>query len=56
MKLRLTIKQIGRLTLTTFNKLYQHYKDDWDMEMRLTAAHMTYADAFKKSQEAEEWF
>lgn len=55
-KLHLSAKEIGRLTLSTFNKLYAHYKNDWDMEMRLTAAHMTYSEAFNKAQEAEEWF
>ena len=39
-----------------FNKLYGHYKDMWDYEMRLTQANMTHAEAFKKSQEDEEWF
>lgn len=39
-----------------FNKLYSHYKATWDFEMRLTKANMTYADAWEKSQEDEEWF
>ena len=39
-----------------FNKLYGHYKDNWDMEMRLRKANMTYAEAFEKSQADEEWF
>jgi hypothetical protein len=39
-----------------FNKLYGHYKSNWDMEMRLHKANMTYAEAFFKSQQAEEWF
>ena len=38
-----------------FNKLYGHYKDNWDMEMRLYHANMTYQDAFVKSQQDEEW-
>lgn len=38
-----------------FNKLYKHYKDTWDYEMMLTAARMTHVQAFKKSQEDEEW-
>ena len=44
------------MTLTMFNKLYGHYKDMWDMEMRLTQANMTYAEAYAKSQQDEEWF
>ena len=39
-----------------FNKLYGHYKDMWDMEMTLTQAKMTYAEAYIKSQQDEEWF
>ena len=52
----MSFKETGRLTLTMFNKLYGHYKAMWDMEMRLTQANMTYADAFVKSQKDEEWF
>ena len=55
-KLHLTFHETGRLTLKTFNKLYGHYKDDWDMEMQLTSARMTYAQIHRKSQESEEWF
>lgn len=54
-RLGLSFKETGRLTLTMFNKLYGHYKDMWDMEMRLTKANMTYAEAFVKSQRDEEW-
>ena len=38
-----------------FNKLYGHYKDTWDMEMRLTQCNMTHAEAYEKSQRDEEW-
>lgn len=38
-----------------FNKLYGHYKNDWDMEMRLRKRDMTYAELFIKSQQEEEW-
>ena len=55
-KLNLSFRETGRLTLKTFNKLYGHYKDDWDMEMQLTSAKMTYAQVRRKSQESEEWF
>lgn len=55
-KLNLSFKETGRLTLTTFYKLYAHYKDSWDMEMRLTKANMTYSEAYIKSQRDEEWF
>lgn len=39
-----------------FNKLYGHYKDNFDFEMRLKNANKTYAEAFIKSQQDEEWF
>ena len=38
-----------------FNKLYGHYKDNFDMEMRLKNANVTYAEAYIKSMEQEEW-
>ena len=43
------------MTLTLFNKLHKHYKDTFDMEMRLTKAGITYEEAYKKAQEDEEW-
>ena len=52
----LTLKETGRLTYTMFGKLYAHYKDDFDTEMRLKNANMTYAEAFAKAQKDEEWF
>lgn len=55
-KLNLSFKETGRLTLYMFNKLYEHYKDDFDIEMRLKKANMTYSEAFNKAQENEEWF
>lgn len=38
-----------------FNKLYGHYKNTFDFEMRLTKANLTYKEAFVKAQEDEEW-
>lgn len=55
-KLNLTDKEVGRLTITTFNRLYGHYKDDFDLEMMLNKAGMTYFEAYAQSQKAEEWF
>ena len=52
----LTFKETGRMTLTLFNKLYGHYKNNWDLEMRLTQANVTYAEAYVRSQKAQEWF
>ena len=54
-KLNLSFKETGRLTLTMFNKLYGHYKDTFDLEMRLTQANMTYEEAYDKSMKDEEW-
>lgn len=54
-KLNLSFHETGRLTVTMFNKLYGHYKNNWDFEMKLTAAGMTYRAAFLKSQQDEEW-
>lgn len=39
-----------------FNKLYSHYKDNWDLEMKLKNKDMTYREAQIKSQQDEEWF
>lgn len=55
-KLHLTYRQVGRLTLTTFNKLYQHYKDDFDLEMLLKKTNTTYKDLYSKKEQEQEWF
>ena len=44
------------MTLTMFNKLYEHYKNDFDLELRLKNANMTYKEAFEQQQKDEEWF
>ena len=44
------------MTLATFFKFYKHYKDTFDIEMRLKNANVTFAEALKKAQKAEEWF
>lgn len=55
-KLGLTIRETGRLTITLFNKLYKHYKNTFDFEMMLRQTGTTYAEAYKKSNDAELWF
>jgi len=55
-KLGFTFKEVGRLTLRTFNKMYQLYKNDFDMEMRLKNSNTTYQELEKKQIEDEEWF
>ena len=52
----MSFKETGRMTLTMFNKLYAHYKNDWSLEMRLAKANMTYEEAYNRAQRSEEWF
>lgn len=44
------------MTLTTFNKLYQHYKDTFDRELMLKAAGWTYKKQQQKSYESDQYF
>ena len=55
-KLGLTSSEIGRITLTLFNKLYAHYKASFDLELRLKQTNTTYEEAYEKANKAEEWF
>lgn len=55
-KLGLSFKETGRLTFGQFYRLYKHYKNDFDMEMRLKNANVTYAEAYLKAQQAEDYF
>lgn len=55
-RLNLTEKRVGRMTFKLFNKLYQHYKDVFDLEMRLKARDMTYRELYARTQQEEEWF
>jgi hypothetical protein len=54
-KMGLSFHEVGRMTLTTFNKLYKQYREVFDVELRLQRSQMTYQELFKKSQESEEW-
>lgn len=54
-KIGLTRKETGRLTLRLFNRLYRHYKDDFDAELRMTRAGVTYDDLRREEQASEEW-
>ena len=36
-----------------FNKLYQSYKDTFDLELRLYKSNMTYAELKRQQREAE---
>lgn len=55
-KFGLTTKEVGRLTLTTFFRLYANYKRTFDYEMLLTRSGITYSEAYQRQQKAEEWF
>ena len=55
-KLGFTFKEVGRLTLNAFNKLYQHYKNSFDMELMLNRYRTTYQEYEEKQMENEEWF
>ena len=54
--MNLTFREVGHMTLTTFNKLYMHYKNNFDMEMRMHKANVTYAELYGQEQKSEEWF
>lgn len=54
-KLGLTFKETGRLTLYVFNKLYQHYKDNWDLEMLLFKSGKTYKNIKEEQNKDEYW-
>ena len=52
----LTFNEVGRMTLTLFNRLYQHYKNDFDYERYLKAKGLTYEQAEIQAEREEEWF
>ena len=54
-KLHFEYKQVGRLTLKTFSKMYQHYKNDFDLELYLKATNKTYSKLEDEQMEDEEW-
>lgn len=55
-KLGLSIKEVGRLTVSMFSRLYEHYKNTWSYEMRMSNKNMTYHEAFLQAQKEQEWF
>lgn len=54
-KLRFQYKEVGRLTLKTFSKMYGHYKKDFDLELYLRATNKTYSGLEEEEMESEEW-
>ena len=55
-KLGLTYRETGRITMTLFNKLYAHYKNAFDYELRLRQTNTTYEEAALRAQKELEWF
>ena len=55
-KLGLSFKETGRLTLKLFTKLYQHYKDNFDLEMYMKNANTGYAQLEARQSKEDEWF
>lgn len=45
-----------RLTYKMFDKLYQHYKDDFDLEMKMKATRTSYQKLKAEMYKSEEWF
>ena len=54
-KLHFQYKEVGRLTLKTFSKMYDHYKNDFDLELYLKATNKTYAKMAEEEMQSEEW-
>ena len=52
----MSFKETGRLTLKLFNKLYQHYKDNFDLELSLKLSRKTYSSMEIEQEKAEEWW
>lgn len=58
-KLHLTTREIGRMTLRLWSKLYKYYKDDFDTELMLKLTGTTYkklSAKIKAKKENAEWF
>lgn len=53
--MKLSNKEVGKLTLKQFNHLYQIYKDDFDLELMLRLNRMTYRQLKEKSLSEQEW-
>lgn len=49
-------KEIGKMTLRKFMKLYEQYKSNFDLEMTLKAKGCTYAKLAELQIQDEEWF
>ena len=50
-----TEKEIGRMTLRKFMRLYGHYKNTFDLELQLTKRGITYNKLAEIQMQDEEW-
>jgi hypothetical protein len=48
-------KEVGRMTLRKFTRLYDHYKINFDREMVLKRNGCTYAKLAELQMQEEEW-
>lgn len=55
-KLAYTDKETMRLTVRQFMRVYNIYKNDYDMELCLLLNRMTYQKAKEESEKSQEWF
>ena len=56
-RLGLSFREVGRLTLNLFLRLYKHYKDTFDAELMLQKSGTTYAKAEAEAYRKEtSWF
>ena len=55
-KLGLSRKEVGRLTPSLFSRLYQHYKDNFDLELKMMYSGTTYGSLKARQEQEEEWF
>ena len=54
-KLNLSFKETGRLTYRLFSKLYQHYKNNFDLELQMKIKNVTYGELYNRQQQEDEW-
>ena len=45
--LKFSEKEIGRMTVRKFLKLYDHYKDNFDLELKMKSNNITYSQLAK---------
>jgi hypothetical protein len=48
-------KEVGRMTMRKFMKLYSHYKNRFDLELMLRAKGVPYAKYEEMLMQEEEW-